>query len=98
MKSIPTQGASTRDLRKGQNEVNILKRCNSRNIVRYYEDFFENNCIEIIMEYCPNGDLYNVIRNQKNSRQFFPTAEVYDWCKQLAQGLQYMKSVKIFHR
>ena len=98
MKSIPTQGASTRDLRKGQNEVNILKRCNSRNIVRYYEDFFENNCIEIIMEYCPNGDLYNVIRNQKTSRQFFPTAEVYDWCKQLAQGLQYMKSVKIFHR
>ena len=39
-------------------------------------------CFSIVMEYCPYGQLYEVLRDGKN----IPAKLLYDWAKQLAQG------------
>jgi NIMA (never in mitosis gene a)-related kinase 1/4/5 len=44
------------------NEVNILSKMESPYIVKYYDSFIEKNYLNIIMEYCEGGDLYNLIK------------------------------------
>jgi len=38
-------------------EATILSQINSPYIVKYYDSFTEKNNINIVMEYCENGDL-----------------------------------------
>jgi serine/threonine protein kinase len=46
------------------------------------------------MEYCPYGQLYEVLRDGKE----IPPALVLDWSKQIASGMNYLHSHKIIHR
>ena len=39
------------------NEVQILAALDSPFVVRYYDSFLDENCLNIVMEYCPGGDL-----------------------------------------
>ena len=48
----------------------------------------------IIMEFCPNGQLYEVLRN---GRQISPSLLVR-WSTQIADGMHYLHSQKIIHR
>ncbi len=34
------------------------------NVVKYYDAFIENDCLNIIMEYAAGGDLARKIKNQ----------------------------------
>jgi NIMA (never in mitosis gene a)-related kinase len=38
-------------------EATILARINSPHIVKYYDSFTEKSNINIVMEFCENGDL-----------------------------------------
>lgn len=51
-------------------------------------------CYCIIMEYCPYGQLYEVLRDGKE----IPPALVLEWAKQIASGMNYLHSHKIIHR
>lgn len=46
------------------------------------------------MEYCPNGQLYDMIRDKKE----IPPPLVVDWAKQIANGMNYLHSFNIIHR
>ena len=46
------------------------------------------------MEYCPYGQLYEVLRDGKE----IPPALVLDWSKQICSGMNYLHSHKIIHR
>ena len=48
----------------------------------------------IIMEFCPNGQLYEVLRN---GRQITPSLLI-KWSKQIADGMHYLHLQKIIHR
>ena len=48
----------------------------------------------IIMEFCPNGQLYEVLRN---GRQITPSLLI-KWSKQIADGMHYLHLHKIIHR
>ena len=48
----------------------------------------------IVMEFCPNGQLYEVLRN---GRQITPSLLV-KWSKQIADGMHYLHVHKIIHR
>lgn len=49
----------------------------------------------MVMEYCPNGTLYNFLRNGNNALS--PRLTV-DWAVQIASGMHYLHQHKIIHR
>jgi mitogen-activated protein kinase kinase kinase 13 len=51
----------------------------------------------IIMEFCQFGQLYTYLSNPDNKANLRP-AQMMDWSKQIAHGMQYLHSNKIVHR
>jgi len=86
----------SRDRRR--DEIKSLKKCSHQNIVKYFEDFFEDGDQRIVMEYCPGGDLADLITNQKNTGELFDSDLILSYAHNLASGMQYMKSLRILHR
>jgi len=46
------------------------------------------------MEYCPNGQLYEVLRNNDTLSPML----LVSWAQQIAAGMSYVHSHKIIHR
>ena len=46
------------------NEVKILASLKSPYCTKYYDSFYDKNKLNIIMEYCPAGDLSQYLRKQ----------------------------------
>ena len=51
MKKENINSLESRDRRR--DEIKSLKKCSHQNIVKYFEDFFEDGDQRIVMEYCP---------------------------------------------
>lgn len=51
-------------------------------------------CFCIIMEYCPYGQLYDILRTVDK----LPPRLLFDWSRQIANGMAYLHSHKIIHR
>ena len=51
-------------------------------------------CYCIIMEYCPYGQLFDVLHDGK----LLPPSLLCDWAKQIASGMTYLHAHKIIHR
>lgn len=51
-------------------------------------------CYCIVMEYCPYGQLYDVLRDGKQ----LPPSLLCDWAKQMTNGMMYLHAHKIIHR
>ena len=57
LKQIDTSKMSSQMRKEAVHEATILSKINSPYIVKYYDSFTEKSNINIIMEYCENGDL-----------------------------------------
>ena len=86
---------SQQDITISKNEIEMLKKCRHDSIVNYIEDFYEDNKILIIMEFCSGGDLAKFIEKQKES---LPIEIVDAWVLQLTSGLRFIHKEKIIHR
>ena len=82
--------------RKRKDEVNALKKCSHRNIVRYVDDFIGDHYSRIIMEYCAEGDLQKFLKDQNGN--LLSKSVVHNWTSDLASGMVYLKALKIVHR
>ena len=64
LKQIPINPNSTMSqINSVKNEAKILSSLNSKYVVQYFDSFEENNCLNIIMEYCEGGDLGTYLTN-----------------------------------
>ena len=54
----------------------------------------QDPCYCIVMEYCPYGQLYEVLRDGKE----IPPSLLLDWGRQIASGMNYLHSHKLIHR
>lgn len=65
------------------------------NIVNLIESFETENHVYIVIEYCPNGDLYEAIRVGRGPGQ---TENIRDAVLQLIDSALYMHSMGVYHR
>ena len=77
-------------------EATILSRLNSPYIVKYYDSFTDKNNINIIMEYCENGDLG--IHLKKQMGKALPEQKIWKFFIEMCLGIQYLHTNKVLHR
>ena len=78
------------------NEVTILSKLDHPNVVKYYDSFIEKNMLNIIMEYCENGDLSNLLKAQYGRP--LPENKIWKFFIEMCLGLDYIHKKKILHR
>ena len=87
---------------KTKEEANIkhLKRLNHQNLVKFKGHLLDNEKVFcIVMEYCPQGNLYNFIENSHhNAHNLIKPDKMMNWAKQIASGMNYLHLNKIIHR
>ena len=81
------------------NEIIIMKYLNHENVVKFYNDFKDQNGnIYIIMEYIEGRDLYTFINNNMNMNIKIEEEKLWNICKQCLDGLVYLHKKGIIHR
>lgn len=79
-------------------EVNILKKIESRYIIKYYTSFIEAEQLSIIMEFAEGGDLYSYMKTFRNKKTYISEDALWMFAYQTLLGLDYLHSNKIIHR
>ena len=79
-------------------EVELLSQFKHPNIIEYYEYFYIDNYMYIIMAYANQGDLQQQIDYYKQQGLYFKTTQIIDWFVQLALAIKHLHDRKIIHR
>lgn len=77
-----------------ETDIKHLRKLNHPNIVQFKGVCTQAPCYCIIMEFCPYGPLYNLLKDGEE----IPPQRLVAWSKQIAAGMQYLHSNKIIHR
>ena len=76
-------------------EINIHSKLLHENIIKVYNIFEDEESINIIMEYAQNGNLYQLIKKEKNG---FSETKAFDYFIQMINAVYYLHSNNIIHR
>ena len=57
IKHVDTRDMSTDEMDSAVFEAKILSLVNSKYVCKYYDSFMDKESINIVMEFCPGGDL-----------------------------------------
>jgi serine/threonine protein kinase len=71
-------------------EAKILSSLTSQYIVKFYENFFEDNNLNIVMEYCDGGDLAKYLQNNYNTGKFIKEEKIWRFFIQIVIGSIYV--------
>ena len=74
VKEIETIWMSDKDSQKMMNEIKFMNKIHSNFIVAYLDSYAQGTKINIIMEYCQNGDLHTYMEKNKK-----PFASMFIW-------------------
>lgn len=77
-----------------ETDIRHLRKLNHRNIVQFRGVCTQAPCYCIIMEYCPYGPLYDLLKKGEK----IPPTRLVSWSKQIAAGMHYLHQHKIIHR
>ena len=98
IKQIPLKGLSSKEISEMRQESKILSSINSDFVVKYYDSFEENNNINIVMEYCDEGDLNDFIEKKKEENKLIEEDLIWKIFLKITIGLGHIHKMKILHR
>jgi len=75
------------------NELSILRKIDHQNVVKIYEYYTDEENYYLITEYCPNGDLYNVMKNE-----FLSEIQIACIMYQILLAINHIHKLQIMHR
>lgn len=95
IKIINKETMSSNDLELVRTEIEIMKICQHPNIIRLYNIYEDTSTINIVMEYCPGGDLYSYLEK----RNFIlPEPRACELIHKLCTAVFYIHSYGVVHR
>eukprot|EP00667_Euglena_gracilis_P005140 EG_transcript_5168 len=101
VKKVHVATLNQKELKDAVNEVFILRMLDHPNIINYLDHFVcPEGYLNIVMEYCPGGDLNHLIMEQRKGGpdNYFREDQVLYMSFQLLQALKYVHGIKILHR
>ena len=61
---------------RAENESVLLKKLAGPCVIRYYDNFYDNEYLCILMEYAAGGSLRNVLDEHRNTGKYFETQQI----------------------
>ena len=98
IKQIPFENLTSKQIYEVKQEAKILSSINSIYVVKYYDSFEENNCLNIVMEYCDGGDLSLFLQKNKKTKLLLNEDLVWTLFLKITIGLAAIHNLKILHR
>ena len=101
MKVINIDNMKEENIKKAYEEVNIIKKLNHPNIIKFHELILSKNpikTINMIVEYADGGDLSQKIKKMKNKKKYFEESEILDYFIQICFALKHIHDKKIIDR
>ncbi|OZC12439.1 kinase domain protein [Onchocerca flexuosa] len=79
---------------KSETEIKHLQHLNHENLIKFIGVCTQSPCFCIVMEYCGQGQLYEVIR----SGHHIVKDTFGEWARQIGDGMNYLHQKRIIHR
>ena len=98
IKQISLLDVSEKQINEYKSEAKLLSLIKSNYVVKYYDSFIENNNLNILMEYCAGGDLYQYIEKNKKKKIKLKEKTIWQIFIQMILGLYSIHKKKILHR
>ena len=98
IKQISLSGLSKKQINQVYSEAKILSLINSKYVVKYRESFYEGEDLDIVMEYCDNGDLNDFLERHKLTKHLLPENLVWKIFIKITLGMADIHKLKILHR
>ena len=90
-KKIRYEGKLTESAKQ---EIELLKKLDHRNIIKYYDTILEKEHVVIITEYAAKGSLYHYLKDKDK----LPDNQRNRWIIDLACGIHHLKTNSLTHR
>ncbi|CDW87458.1 protein serine threonine kinase [Stylonychia lemnae] len=94
IKQIKINNVKVEHKKSLQSEINLLKKLEHPNIVKYIDSIYTEHYLNIILEYVENGSLDSLIKKFGK----FPETLVAIYVQQVLQGLDYLHTQVVIHR
>ena len=98
LKQISLLGLTASQKDEVKLEAKVLSKIKSKYVVKYYDSFEEDAKLNIIMEYCDNGDLNDFLERHKLTKHLLPENIVWKIFIKITLGMADIHKLKILHR
>ncbi len=76
----------------------FLRKLDSPHIVKYYETYEDDKFVYLVMEYCPGGELFDLIAKKLDKSKKFNEIEAAEIMHKLFKAVAHVHSQGIAHR
>ena len=98
IKRISIKGLNQKELDFIKKEANIISNIDNENIVKYHESFYDDDYLNIVMDFCEFGDLRQILNKIKGSGYFFSNDAIYYIIRSICLGLKEIHEKNLIHR